>query len=134
MAKKEGTTGKCQAITMDKWENKRLALFGFASFRSSAENAQKIFSIFIVCLQQPADNRKPFTIGPASPRIGCLLRKRSHTQVARRGFSFGSDSTSARFGFDTSCDRETLILALPLLRSSRKLSQKLLCTVNSGAR
>lgn len=69
MAKKEGTTGKCQAITMDKWENKRLALFGFASFRSSAENAQMIFSRFSLSWLQPADNRKPFTIGPASPRL-----------------------------------------------------------------
>lgn len=68
-SKKEGTqkrtTGKCQAITMDKWKNKRAALFILVCSRS-AENAQKnepgpLSGRSVTC----GDNRKPSTIGSA---------------------------------------------------------------------
>lgn len=68
-SKKEGTqkrtTGKCQAITMDKWKNKRAALFVLVCSRS-AENAQKnepgpLSGRSATC----GDNRKPSTIGSA---------------------------------------------------------------------
>lgn len=105
MAKKPGTTGKCHAITMDKWENKRWALCSCSHRFAQVRKMRKRFFRHFHCLPACSRSNLP-TIGNrsqsapprlATPRIGCLLRKRSHTQVARQGF--GSASVSARLGF-----------------------------------